>query len=273
MAKSQLTPSPVGRVLRDWRGLRSMSQLDLALAAEVSSRHLSFVETGRAQPSRELLRRLGEALEIPLRAHNELATAAGFAAPFRETPLAHAELARARQALDLILDKREPYPAIVLDRHWNMMMGNDAAARLFALILPQAFDNGPLNIMRLMFDPEGARPYVVDWPTVARAMISRARREAATLGPDTESEALIEEMLSYPDVPRDWATPGEADLAPFLTVTLEKDGLRLSWFSTMTTFGTAQDITLQELYIESFFPADDDTATLAKHLAESDGTP
>ncbi len=267
MANSQLAPSPVGRVLRDWRGLRGMSQLDLALAAEVSSRHLSFVETGRSQPSRELLRRLGEALEIPLRAHNELATAAGFAAPFRETPLAHAGLARARQALELILGQQEPYPAIVLDRHWNMVMGNQATARLFALILPPAREEVPLNIMRLMFDPEGARPYVVDWPTVARAMISRARREAAALGPDLESESLIEEMFSYPDVPRDWAQDSEADEAPFLTVTLEKDGLRLSWFSTITTFGTAQDITLQELYIESFFPADDETAMLAKQLA------
>ncbi len=267
MARRQIAPSPVGRVLRDWRGLRGLSQLDLALAAEISSRHLSFVETGRAQPSRELLRRLGEAMEVPLRAHNELATAAGFAAPFRETPLGHSGLARARQALDLILGQQEPYPAIVLDRYWNMVMGNAAAGRLFALFLPAAPDAGGINIMRIMFDPEAARPYVVDWPIVARAMISRARREAAALGPDAEAEALIEEMLSYPGVPRDWATPGEADEAPFLTLTLEKDGLRLSWFSTMTTFGTAQDITLQELYIESFFPADDETAALAQHLA------
>jgi hypothetical protein len=206
-------------------------------------------------------------MEMPLRAHNELATAAGFAAPFRETPLEHSGLTRARQALDLILGKQEPYPAIVLDRYWNMVMANEAARRLFALILPAAPESGPVNIMRIMFDPEAARPYVADWEDVARAMILRARREAAVLGPDAEAEALIEEMLAYPDVPSDWAKPGEADEAPFLTLTLEKDGFRLAWFSTMTTFGTAQDITLQELYIESFFPADDETATLAQQLA------
>lgn len=266
--------SPVGRLLRDWRASRGMSQLDLALEAGVSARHLSFVETGRSRPSRELLLRLSDALSVPLRARNDLAQAAGFAAPYRESRLDDRALDRARQALNLILAQQEPYPAFVIDRHWNAVMANQAMDRLLRLLLgpPEAEDGAatrPLNVVRLILDPAMLRPYVVDWENVARMLMARVRHEAAARGPDAGTAALIEDLLSYPGVPRAWVAPDRAGEYPFLALTLEKDNRRLSWFSTVTTFGTAQDVTLQELVIEALFPADDETAELAAALAET----
>jgi transcriptional regulator with XRE-family HTH domain len=249
----------VGTLLRHWRAARRVSQLDLALDADVSSRHLSFVETGRSQPSREMVLRLAEALQVPLRERNALLLAAGFAPVYRETDLGAPELREARQAVEFILAQQEPYPAVVVDRHWNLLMANQATQRFLGLFLPSP-PAGPPNAMRLMFDPRGLRPFVENWEDVAAHLIERVHRDAAGAPPDGETRALLEELLAYPGVPARWRTPQmDRAPAPFLSIAYRKDGLRLSVFSTITTFGTPQDVTLQELRIECFFPADEST--------------
>ena len=265
--------SPFGRALRRWRALRGMSQLDLALEADSSARHLSFIETGRAQPSRAMVLRLAEALDLPLRERNLLLTAAGYAPAFRETPLDAAAMAGVRRAVDLMLAKHEPYPALVMDRRFDLVAVNRAAARLVALM--GGADSGgaspdrPPNLLRLMLAPGGLRRHVVDWPAAARYLVARARRELTGAGADEAMLALCEEVLGYPDIPAGaaLAEPGGEAPPPVLAVAFERDGLRLAWFSTITTFGTPQDVTLEELHIEHLFPADDATEALAHRLA------
>ena len=263
-AESAAASAPAGHVgplLRHWRAARRVSQLDLALDADVSSRHLSFVETGRAQPSREMVLRLAEALEVPLRERNALLLAAGYAPLYRETDLGAPEMVDARLAVEFILAKQEPYPAIVVDRHWNLLLANPATHRFLALFLPGP-PAGPLNVMRLIFDPQGVRPFVENWEEVARHLVERLHREAAG-PPDETTRALLEELLAYPGVPSDWRTPQlDRVPAPLLSIVYRKGDLRLSVFSTITTFGTPQDVTLQELRIECFFPADEATRAL-----------
>ena len=262
--------SPVGRLLKQWRRLRRMSQLDLALAAEASSRHLSFVETGRARPSREMVLRLAEALDLPLRERNALLTAAGYATLYRESTLTDASMSQVRKALDLMLAKHEPYPALVVSRRYDLMMANQGAARLMATLGVSARgDEGPLNVLRALFDPEGIRPFVANWEEVARALLERGRREAVATGGDQAMAELTEELLAYPGVPEAWrAAPDlEAELPPVLNVVFAGDDLKLTWFSTIATFGTPQDVTLQELHIECFFPADAATEAWARRSA------
>jgi transcriptional regulator with XRE-family HTH domain len=253
------TTGQVGTLLRHWRAARRVSQLDLALDADVSSRHLSFVETGRSQPSREMVLRLAEALQVPLRERNSLLLAAGYAPVYRETDLGAPEMREARQAVEFILAQQEPYPAVVVDRHWNLLLANQATHRFLALFLPGP-PAGPPNAMRLMFDPQGLRPFVENWEDVAAHLIERVHRDAAGAPPNAPTRALLEELLAYPGVPTRWRTP-QMDRAPspLLSIAYRKDDLRLSVFSTITTFGTPQDVTLQELRIECFFPADETT--------------
>jgi transcriptional regulator with XRE-family HTH domain len=249
----------VGALLRHWRTARRVSQLDLALDADVSSRHLSFVETGRAQPSREMVLRLAEALQVPLRERNALLLAAGYAPVYRETALGAPELREAHQAVQFILAQQEPYPAIVVDRHWNVLLANQATGRFLGLFLPSP-PAGPLNAMRLLFHPEGLRPFVENWEEVAAHLIERVHRDAAAAPGDGVTRSLLDELLAYPGVPARWRTPQTDRVpAPFLTVAYRKDEWRLRFFSTITTFGTPQDVTLQELRIECFFPADETT--------------
>ncbi len=251
----------VGPLLRQWRAARHVSQLDLALDADVSSRHLSFVETGRAQPSREMVLRLAEALEVPLRERNALLLAAGYAPLYRETGLGAPEMGDARHAVEFILAQQEPYPAIVVDRHWNLLLANQATHRFFAMFL-DAPPAGTPNAMRLIFHPQGLRPFVENWDEVARHLVERVHREAAG-PPDAATRALLEELLGYPGVPSGWRTPQlDRAPAPLLGIVYRKGDVRLSVFSTITTFGTPQDVTLQELRIECFFPADEATRAL-----------
>jgi transcriptional regulator with XRE-family HTH domain len=252
------TAKGVGGLLRQWRAARRLSQLALALDADVSSRHLSFVETGRAQPSREMVLRLADALSVPLRERNALLLSAGFAPLFRETDLEAPEMVAARQAVEFILAHQEPYPAIVVDRHWNVLRANGATQRILGRFLA-APPAGPLNAMRLVFHPGGLRPFVENWEEVAGALMERLHREAAG-PPDEETRALRDELLACPGVPARWRTP-ELDRppAPLLSIVYRKDDLRLAFFTTITTFGTPQDVTLQELRIECFFPADEAT--------------
>jgi transcriptional regulator with XRE-family HTH domain len=255
------TVSPVGELLRHWRRLRGLSQMGLALAAGTTSRYVSFMESGRSQPSREMILRLTRVLDVPLRERNQFLLAAGYAPSYRETGLAADESAQVRNALDRMLASHEPYPAVVMDRHWNIVTTNKAAQALFAWLLGDKEIDEPPNVIRLMFDPDGIRPYVSNWEAAADALVQRVHREAVGGIPDLATVALLEEALAYPGVPRQWRVPDFANPPlPVIPVSFEKDGLAVSYFSAVTTLGTPQDALLQEIRLESFFPADETTA-------------
>jgi transcriptional regulator with XRE-family HTH domain len=260
--------SPVGGLLREWRQRRRMSQLDVAMDAEISARHLSFIETGRSQPSRDMVLRLSERLEIPLRERNVLLVAAGFAPVFQEKKLDDPTLTAARQAVDLVLKGHEPYPALAIDRHWMMVAANASVAPLLAGCAP-ALLKPPVNVLRLSLHPDGLAPRIANLAEWRSHLITRLKRQIDVTA-DAELVKLLEQLQSYP-------VPSESraripltrqDLAgiaiPFQLVT--GGGVR-SFFSTTTVFGTPVDITLSELAIEAFFPADTETAEAMRALA------
>jgi transcriptional regulator with XRE-family HTH domain len=261
---SEVMVSPFGVLLREWRAARRKSQLHLALAANVSARHLSCVETGRAQPSREMIDRLAEALEVPFRERNALLIAAGYAPGYRETEIGAPEMARARGAIELIMKQQEPYPAIVLSRQWDLLMANQGAARVFGWLL-----GGPSpekNVMRMAFDPQGLRPYIANWTEVSQDLVRQLRSDVAAAPQDHRARALLRDVLAYPDAPSH--VSGGKPTNPLWSIQYRKDGLELKFFWTITTFGTAQDVTLQELRIECSFPADEATDRLCRDLAQ-----
>jgi transcriptional regulator with XRE-family HTH domain len=266
MATSPLTAptetTSVGRLLQHWRRLRGKSQLALALQAGVSARHVGFVEVGRANPSREMVLLLAGVLDVPLRERNALLLAAGYAPIYRETGLDAPEMEHARKAVELILRHQEPFPAVVMDRHWNVLTTNQAAESFFARLIALPASGPPANIIRLMFDPAGLRPFVANWESVAEALVHRIHREALGGVPDGATTDLLNEVLAFPGVPSRWRSP---DLLspfprPYVAVQFRKGDLALDFFSTVTTLGTPLDVTLQEIRIECFFPADGDTA-------------
>lgn len=260
----------VGPLLKHWRGARRLSQLALAAEAAVSIRHLSFVETGRANPSRAMVLKLAEVLDVPLRERNTLLLSAGFAPEYPESELDAPALAAVREALEAILARQEPFPALVMDRGWDIRHTNTAARRFFAFLHngQPASPPGPANVLRRMFHPDGVRPHVTNWPEVAEALVRRARREAIGGVLDERAQRILGEVLDYPDVPAhlravDVTTP----VLPIVPIRYERDGRRFAYFSTVTTLGTPQDVTLQELRIECFFPMDDETREHARELA------
>jgi transcriptional regulator with XRE-family HTH domain len=260
-------PSPVGALLQHWRQVRHMSQLALATEAEVSPRHVCFIETGRAQPSREMVLLLASALDVPLRERNSLLLAAGYAPMYRESNLDAPELAAARAALDAILRQQEPFPAVVMNRRWDLLSSNDAASRFFGFLLDPAPAPESPNVLRMMFDPRGLRPYVVNWEAAAEALVRRVHREAVGGAPDGPTLELLDEVLAFPGVPRSWRKPNlETPLVPVIPVIFRKGSRTFSFFSAVTTLGTAQDITLQEIRIECFFPLDAETERQAAEL-------
>lgn len=256
-----------GLLLKEWRQVRRKSQLAVALEAEISPRHLSFVESGRSVPSREMVLMLAETLDVPLRERNALLVAAGYAPVYSEGALESAELTQVRRALARLLEHQEPYPAVVLDRQWDVVQTNRAAPRLFGYFIDLSALPEPRNLLRSMFDPAGLRPWVANWEVVAETLVQRVFREAVAGVPDRRVMALLEELRAYPGspAPRAHTTAGEL---PFHPVQFRKDSLALSFFSMVTTVGAPLDITAQELRIEAFFPADDATEQFArKHLA------
>ena len=255
-----------GTLLRRWRGVRHLSQLALSLEADISTRHLSCVETGRAQPSREMVVRLAEALQVPLRERNALLLAAGYAPLYRDTALDTPELEAAGQAVELLMAQLEPNPVLVLDRYWNILRINAGAKRFLALF-PGCDSVTPLNGPRLAFHPQGLRPFIENWEVVAARIIRRVHREAVDNPSDETMKCFLEELLNYPNVPSRWRMlEFESDPSPFLTINYKWKDSTLRLFSVLTTFGTPQDIALQELRIESFFPADDETRTVLNRL-------
>jgi transcriptional regulator with XRE-family HTH domain len=248
--------------LREWRAARRLSQLGLALEAGVSARHLSYVETGKAQPSREMVTRLADTLAMPLRERNALLVAAGYAPKYSETPLGTGQLGPVRRAIDLILEHQEPYPAFVINRYWDLVLTNRAAARMIGG-LREAGAQG--NVMRQVFDPEDVRRFIVNWEEVAGDLIRHLHEQVAATPSDAKARALLDEVLRYPGVPSHWRTRDlGASPAPLLTLVFRKDNQEVRFFSTITTFGTPRDVTLDELHIESWFPADEATAAVCR---------
>jgi transcriptional regulator with XRE-family HTH domain len=259
-------PDSFGTILKQWRNQRGFSQLDLAITSQVSQRHISFLESGRAKPSREMVLQLATVLEIPLRQQNLMLTAAGFAPIHTETDLSAPEMTSIRKALDFMLRQQEPYPAIVVDRYWNLLLTNNAATRLLtAFIDPDQLQtrfylDGKINLMRVMFHPQGLRPYIANWEDFANDLLQRLHREALAEGESEQSTALFNELMSYPGVSEIWHTSNRAaQNTLLLTIHLKRNAFELQFFSTIATLGTPYDITLQELRIECLFPADETT--------------
>ncbi|HZU88335.1 MAG TPA: helix-turn-helix transcriptional regulator [Stellaceae bacterium] len=257
----------IGDHLRAWRQRRRMSQLDLACEANVSTRHLSFIETGRAQPSRDMILHLAERLEIPLRERNLWLVAAGYAPLFPERSLDDPTLAAARHAVDLVLTGHEPYPALAVDRHWNLVAANRAVGRLIAGIAPPLLQP-PVNVLRLALHPEGLAPRTVNLAEWRAHLLARLQRQIE-LTADRQLLALSEELARYP-APRQTGRPamtGRDAAAVAVPLRLRVGEHVLAFFSTITVFGTPLDITLSELALESFFPADAATAEILRAAA------
>jgi len=248
---------PLGTLLKDWRRRRRLSQLDLALEAGVSARHLSFVETGRSKPSREMVLHLAEQLEVPLRDRNQLLLAAGYAPAYGEHPLDAPEMAPVRAAIDGVLAGHDPFPAVVVDRWWDLVAAN-AALSLFTDGVAADLLAPPANALRLALHPDGLAPRILNLGEYRAHLLDRVRRQVA-LTADARLAALYDELITYPPPP----APGPAPSHPEIAATLRlrgPAGAELAFFSTIATFGTAVDITLAELAIEAFFPADGATA-------------
>lgn len=247
--------APVGLLLREWRTRRRVSQLELSSETGVSTRHLSFIETGRARPSRDMVMRLAEFLELPLRERNALLLAAGHAPEYAQTPLAAESMRDIRQSLKSLVDAHQPCPAMAVDHIWNLVLANDAA---FSLVegMPDELLTDPLNVMRITCHPDGMRSRIVNFDSYQAHLIHRLHRQERATG-DVAIRELIRECESYPGITRFGAA---YPLAPVLKMRLHPDGPVLSFFTIVSTLGTPYDVTLDEIVIESFFPADAETA-------------
>lgn len=253
--KSVRPANPVGDLLRGWRMRRALSQAELAFEAGISIKHLSHVETAKAAASRDILLQIAAALDLTLRDRNALLEAGGFARQYGERDLSAPELADARRAVDLLLNRHEPFPAIVTDRRWNVMQANRAAARLMTLLLGDARMQRPLNHMRMFLAPDELKGFVENWPAVAAALLSRARHEAMAAPLDEALQSTWRELMRLPDLPArgndETTAPG-----PLCEVRLRKGDVALGLIGAVLTLGTPQDVTLQELRVEMFMPAD-----------------
>ena len=257
----------LGDLLRYWRSVRRMSQLDLASHAETTPRYMSFVETGRSQPSRRMVLRLARALDVPLRERNALLVAAGFAPVYAVEPLGSPQLDRIDGALASILAQHEPFPAVVMDRGWNVLRTNAGADRLFGGLhgaepLPEA-----PNVLRLIIEPGPVRSAVLNWGAVVPALLDRARREAVGGVLDPATAELVGDLAARPEVAAVLAAVDPAPAGPVVDVSFALDGEDLHFFSVVSTIGTPVDVTAQELRVEAFFPSDDATRTTWPRLA------
>lgn len=249
-------------LLRHWRDVRGTSQLGLALDTGISQRHLSFIESGRSAPSRQILTSIVHSLDVPLRERNAIFLAAGYAPVYSEASWNAEEMQGITRALDRMLRQHDPFPAIVMDRYWNVLATNDSSPRFFGSFIDMAARAGPRNMLHLIFDPAGMRPFVVDWETVARSLVQRVYRETVGRVLDERTGALLDELFAYPGVDASWrlhGSSGSASNLPMIPIGFEKDGKILRYFSMVTTVGAPQSVTAQELRIESMFPVDEQT--------------
>lgn len=254
-----------GDLMRKWRAARRVSQLDLAHEAEVSARHICFLETGRARPSREMVDRLAGALEVPLRGRNALLLAAGFAPQYPERTLQDPALSPAQRGVRFLLDSHHPFPAFAIDRLWNVLLSN----RAHQLLLDWTLGPGhrETNLLRLVLAPDLLRPKLLNWPLVAAALMRRLDRQLALPSADHRLEALYAELIDYPGVRcAKEKPPAFEPHSVIVPMQVEAHGRRLSWFSTLASFGAAVDITLEEIVIEALHPMDEATAQNARQL-------
>jgi transcriptional regulator with XRE-family HTH domain len=247
----------LGDLLRHWRGARRMSQLTLAVEAATTARYVSFVETGRANPSRDMVIRLATALDVPFRERNALLVAAGYAPRYAEVPLGDAALRHLDAALTAMLAHQEPYPAVIMDRGWNVLRANAGAARLFGGLLHPEPMPVPTNVLRLMIGPGPVRDAVLNWEAVVVTLLARVRREAVGGVLDPATSALLAELSALPEVAA--VRQGDPPTEPVLDVRFRFGARDLAFFSLLTTVGTPVDLTSQELRVEEFFPVDDAT--------------
>lgn len=258
----------VGAMIREWRQRRRMSQLDLALEAEISQRHLSFMESGRAKPSREMVLRLAEHMDVPLRQRNRLLMAAGFAPTYGERGLDDPVFRPALAAVELVLKGHEPYPAIAVDRSWNMVLANAAAAPFLDGIEEPSLLSPPVNVLRLALHPRGLAPRIANLGEWRAHLIGRLRRQIdATADPGLA--ALERDLSSYPGQPVGAASGCDPASQIAVPMRVRMNGQALSFISTVTVFGTPLDVTLSELAIESFFPADAATGEFLRKMADA----
>lgn len=255
-------------ILREWRRRRRLSQLDLALASNVSQRHVSFLESGRANPSRTMILQLSEALDVPLRDRNAWLTAAGFAPVFRSRPMDDPQMGQVMNAVRMMLAAHEPFPAIALDRAWNVLLSNrpfDLLAAMLGEDIWARVGGEQRNLMRLFFHPQGIRPLVANWAAVGPLIWRRAQKEAEALD-GQEMKAVLADLAPHQDVDLLWSAADTA-LSPVLPFSLRVGDHALSMFAIIATLGTAQDVTAEELRIETLFPADPETEALFRNAA------
>lgn len=253
-----------GDKLRWWRQHRGLSQLALASRAEISQRHLGFLELGRALPTRGMVLRLTEALDVPLRQQNALLIAAGFAPVWRESRLEEAELMPMRQAVDLLLSHQEPFPGVAVDRHWNLLKANTGAVRLVEFLVGPLPPGAPVNLAHALVAPDVLRPFLVNWMEVVRYFVRSVQADASADGAARTAE-LYDQLLAYAGVREVLVNaPDETPAGPVLPMHFRKGDIELRLFTTIATIGTPQDITLQELRIECFFPLNESTATVLR---------
>ncbi len=263
--QTKLPADDLGELLRHWRGMRGKNQLDLSLDTGVSQRHLSFIENKRSVPSRQILMDIAQALDIPFRDRNALLLAAGYAPVYSEGAWNAQEMQSITQALNRLLSRHEPFPAVVMDRYWNVLMTNEAMPRFFNCFIDMAARKGPRNMLHLIFDPEGVRPFIAHWETVAKSLIQRVHREAVGRVIDEKTKELVSALLAYPGVEAEWKTPKATSALPvtpempFIPISFVKDKKVLNYFSMITTVGTPQTVAAQEMRIECMFPADEAT--------------
>jgi len=260
-------PGNFGARLRWWRAHRGLSQLALAGEADISQRHLSFLESGRTEPSRDMVLRLAAALDLTLRQQNALLLAAGFAPVWRESDLAAAELAEVARALDHMLARQEPYPAFVVDRRWKVLRANAGAASMVAFLTgAQAAATDGVNLADALMSPAALRPLIVNWDEVALYFLRGVQADAVA-DATPETAALLKRLLAYPDAPKLSQLAPQESHGPVLTIHFRKDRTSLHLFTTIATLGTPHDVTLQEIRIECFFPSTDETARLFEQWA------
>jgi len=256
-----------GESIKRWRKIRGLSQLELSFTADISSKHISFLETGRSHPSREMVIRLSQALDVPLNERNVLLAQSGFAEAYSRRSLDTPEMKPVHKALKLMLDNHSPYPAIVLDWDWNIVMAN-APQQQLTLLVKQACPNFPdtTNIMELLFDKNGFRPFVKNWEEVSFHLLQRLQRER--LMHQDRSSNLLDRLLAYPDIPKNWDTLINTQHSePMIHIALQFGDIELKMFSTLASFGTPIDITMQELIIEQYFPVDEPTKAFFEQLS------
>ena len=259
---SKLPSNELGELLRHWRDMRGKSQFDLSLDTGGSQRHISFIESGRSVPSRQILMEIAQALDIPLRDRNMLLLAAGYAPIYSEGAWNAQEMKSVTIVLERMLRQHEPFPAVVMDRYWNVLMANESTPRFFNSFTEMAVKKSPRNILHLMFDPERMRPFIANWESVAKSLIERVYRESVGRVVDEKTRELLATLLAYPNVKTEWKSPkalGAAPTMPMIPIGFVKGKKVLNYFSMVTTVGTPQTVAAQELRIECMYPADQET--------------